>query len=531
MTNSDGQTTAQGRVTRRWVLRAGLGVAATGSLAALLAACGADSTATPAKPAASAASGAGATATTGSGPAATTGTGGAASAAPSAPGGGAAPGSTVAAQGTPVGISSSKGAKNPNATKLQWWHAMGGANGVAVAKLTDDFNDSQTDIYVDAIYQGNYDDTLNKMKAGLSAKTGPHIIQVYDIGQRFMIDSKAIEPMQTFIDADKFDVSSFEQAILNYYTTDKKLYAMPFNTSNPILYFNKKAFTEAGLDPEKPPKTWEEIEAAATKLVKKDGSGNITLPGIQIAIYGWFFEQFLATQNIVYADPENGRGANRATKVVYNSDAGVKILDWWKGLLDKKIATNPGRNTSDTQKAFTGGQTAMTIDSTAALRGIVAGAGDKFEVGTAYMPRPAATVDQGGIIMGGASVYIMKDKPDKEKQAAYQFIKFLVQAKQQAFWHINTGYFPIRKDVYDLPEELENFKKYPQFRTAIDQLHDTKLTPATSGAVIGVFPQARASTETAIEETLLGKSSAKAALDKSATDINQQLELYNASVK
>jgi sn-glycerol 3-phosphate transport system substrate-binding protein len=173
----------------------------------------------------------------------------------------------------------------------------------------------------------------------------------------------------------------------------------------------------------------------------------------------------------------------------------------------------------------------MTIDSTAALRGIVAGAGDKFEVGTAYMPRPAATVDQGGIIMGGASAYIMKEKSDKEKQASFQFIKYLVQSKQQAYWHINTGYFPIRKDVYDLPEEVENFKKYPQFRTAIDQLHDTKLTPATSGAVIGVFPQARASTETAIEEAILGKSTAKAALDKSATDINQQLELYNASVK
>jgi sn-glycerol 3-phosphate transport system substrate-binding protein len=512
-------------VSRRWVLRAGAGMAAGGALAAFLAACGATSTATPVpqpSAAASAATGAGATATTG--------TGGASSAAPSSA---AAPsaGSTVGAQGTPVGITSSKGAKNPNATKLQWWHAMGGANGVAVAKLTDDFNDSQTDIYVDAIYQGNYDDTLNKMKAGLSAKAVPHIIQVYDIGQRFMIDSKAIDPMQTYIDSDKFDVSSFEQAILNYYTTDKKLYAMPFNTSNPILYFNKKAFTDAGLDPEKPPKTWEDIEAAATKLVKKDGSGNVTQPGIQIAIYGWFFEQFMATQNVVYADPDNGRGANRATKVVYNSDAGVKILDWWKGLLDKKIATNPGRNTSDTQKAFGGGQIPMTIDSTAALRGIVAAAGDKFEVGTAYMPRPAATVDQGGIIMGGASVYIMKDKTDKEKQAAFQFIKYIVQAKQQAFWHINTGYFPIRKDTYDLPEEQENIRKYPQFRTAIDQLHDSKLTPATSGAAIGVMPQSRASTETAIEEAILGKSSSKAALDKSVADINQQLELYNASVK
>jgi sn-glycerol 3-phosphate transport system substrate-binding protein len=140
-------------------------------------------------------------------------------------------------------------------------------------------------------------------------------------------------------------------------------------------------------------------------------------------------------------------------------------------------------------------------------------------------------VDQGGIIMGGAANYILKDKATNEKQAAWKFIQFLSQPKQQAYWHINTGYFPIRKDTYDLPEEVANFQKYPQFKTAVDQLHDTKLTPATSGAVIGVFPQARQSTENAIEEVILGKSAAKAALDKSTSDVNQQLDLYNQSVK
>ena len=407
---------------------------------------------------------------------------------------------------------------------------MGGALGTAVAALVDQHNDNQSDIYVDAIYQGNYDDTLNKFKAGLPAKTGPHVIQTYDIGLRYMIDSKAIEPMQTFIDADKFDTSSFEQAILNYYTVDKRLYSMPFNTSNPILYYNKKAFQEAGLDPQKAPRTWDDVAAAAEKLTKKDSAGKPTQYGIAIAIYGWFFEQWLATQNAPYASPDNGRAATRADKVVYNGDPGVKILDWWKGMIDKGVAQNLGRNTSDTQKAFGAGQIPMTIDSTASLRGIVNSVGDKFEVGTGYMPRPSAS-DQGGIIMGGASAYILKDKPDKEKQAAWKFVQWLAQPPQQAFWHINTGYFPVRKDAYDLPNVQENNKKYPQFKTAVDQLHDTPLTPATSGAVIGVFPQARQSTEGAIEETILGKSKAKDALDKSANDVNNALKLYNESVK
>ena len=502
-------------LSRRTILRAGLGALGVGAVA-FLSACGGTSTATTASGGGSGSVG---TATI---PVAT-------SPAPSASG--AAAGGTVAAQGTPVGVSSSKGPKNPNAMKLQWWHAMGGANGTAVATLTDQFNDSQSDIYVDAIYQGSYDDTLNKFKAGLPAKQVPHIMQVYDIGQRFMIDSQAIEPIQSFIDADKFDTTQFEAAILNYYTNDKKLSAMPFNTSNPILYYNKKAFSDAGLDPNSPPKTWEEVLTLGPKLVKKDGSGQVTQWGISFAIYGWFFEQMLAAQNTLYADNDNGRGATRASKVIYNSDAGVKFLDWWKSLIDQGIATNLGRSTSDAQKAFNAGQLAMTFESTAVLRSFVASAGDKFEVGTGYLPRPAATIDQGGIIMGGGSNYILKDKTDKEKQAAWKFVQFLAQPEQQAFWHINTGYFPIRKDAYTLQSEIDNAKKYPQFATAINQLHDTKLTPATSGAVLGVFPQARASTETAIEETILGKSSSKAALDKSVGEINQALDLYNASVK
>ncbi|HEU5330576.1 MAG: ABC transporter substrate-binding protein [Thermomicrobiales bacterium] len=505
------------RLSRRMVLKAGLGAAATGALAALLAACGNTATATPAGGTGGTSGGTSATK-----PAATTAAGGG--------GGGGAATATVSGA-LPTQPATPKPPKNASAMKLEWWHAMGGTNGKIVTDLCDQFNDSQSDIYVQPIYQGSYDDTINKFKAALPAKTVPHIIQVYDIGQRFMIDSKATDPMQSFVDADKFDLTQYEPAILNYYTVDKKLNAMPFNTSNPILYYNKKAFKDAGLDAEKPPKTWEDIEAAAGKLVKKDSGGKVTQYGIAIAIYGWFFEQWLATQNAVYADPDNGRGANRATKVVYNSDAGTKVLDWWKGLIDKGVATNLGRNTSDTQKAFGAGQLPITVDSTAALRGIVAAAGSNFEVGTAYMPRPAATVDQGGIIMGGAANYILKDKATNEKQAAWKFIQFLSQPKQQAYWHINTGYFPIRKDTYDLPEEVANFQKYPQFKTAVDQLHDTKLTPATSGAVIGVFPQARQSTENAIEEVILGKSAAKAALDKSTSDVNQQLDLYNQSVK
>jgi sn-glycerol 3-phosphate transport system substrate-binding protein len=529
------------RLSRRNLLRLGVGTAATGALAAILSACGGGSATTaPATTAATKAPGAATAAATTASGGATTASGSAPAAATTAPAaassaaGGATPAAAVATGAPPpatLPAATPKTAKNPNATKLVFWHALGGTNGEVVSNLVNQFNDSQSDIFVQDIYQGTYDDLVNKFRAGLQSKSGPHILQVYDIGQRFMIDSKAIEPMQTFIDADKFDLSQFEQPILNYYTVDKKLNAMPFNTSNPILYYNKDAFKAAGLDPAKPPRTWDDVAAAAQTLTKKDASGK-PQPGVSFAIYGWFFEQWLATQNALYAEPDNGRGAQRATKVVFNNDPGVKIMDWWKGMIDKGIAANLGRSTGDSQNAFGAGQVAMITESTASLRGIIGKAGGKFEVGTGFMPRPTTGGEQGGIIMGGAAVYIAKDKADKEKQAAWQFVQFLAQPKQQAFFHIGTGYFPIRKDAYDLPEVKANSEKYPQFQTAVDQLHANPSNPATSGAVLGVFTQSRTTdVEGAIEEILLGKSTPKAALDKAAAASNKALDQYNASVK
>lgn len=506
-------------ISRRVVLRAGVGLLGTGALAALLSACGGTAaTATTAAP-----SGGGASAAPGAGG---TRVAAPASAAPAAAG----PGSTVAAQGTPVGVSNIKPPKNPNATKISWWFGLGGNLGKAIEALTEQFNDSQSEIYVDAIYQGNYDDTLNKFKAGLPGKQTPNLIQVYDVGQRFMVDSQATEPMQGLIDADKFDISGFEPALLNYYAFGGKLNAMPFNSSTPLLYFNKKLFAEAGLDAGNPPRSWEDVAAAAEKLTKKDSAGKVGQYGIAVPIDSWYFEQSLAAQNAVLVDNDNGR-AGRATKTFASGENGVKVFEWWKAMLDKGVSINLGRGTTETQKAFFAGQIAMTFDSTAALRAIVTGAGDKFEVGTGYLPRPAATLDLGGVVIGGASVYIVKDKPTAEKAATWKFVQWLVQPKQQATWHIATGYYPVRKEAYDLAEVIENTKKYPQFTTAINQLRASKQTIATAGAVMGPFTQVRQYIATATEETILGKASAKAALDKAAGEIDKALELYNASVK
>ncbi|MFB6365022.1 ABC transporter substrate-binding protein [Paenibacillus elgii] len=406
--------------------------------------------------------------------------------------------------------------------KVVWWHSMSGELGKAVDKLVADFNASQKDVVVEAVFQGSYDESLNKMKASMDSKSGPALIQVYEIGSRFMIDSKAITPIQKFIDADKYDVSKLEENILNYYTVDGKLNSMPFNTSNPILYYNKDMFKAAGLDPEKPPVTYEEIAEAAKKLTK-DGKA-----GASFAIYGWFMEQFFANQGAELLNNGNGR-TGPATESMLGSDAGINTMTWWKQMIDDKTMLNLGRKTDDTKKAFAAGQIAMTLDSTASLRGIVSATEGKFQVGTAFLPKPKGAKD-GGVIVGGASLYILNNRSESEQKGAWEFIKFLADPKQQAYWHVNTGYFPITKKAYDEQLVKDNLTKFPQFKTAVDQLHQTKANKATQGAVMGVFPEARQLTEVAIEEVLNGKKSPKEALDGAAKEISSKLVQYNKTV-
>ncbi|MBI5348249.1 MAG: extracellular solute-binding protein, partial [Chloroflexi bacterium] len=242
-------------------------------------------------------------------------------------------------------------------TKYAFWHSMGGSNGEAVVEMMKRFNASQTACIGEAVFQGSYDDSLNKLKAGLQSKDIPAVVQMFDLATQVLIDLQVIAPMQEFIDADKFSLADYETNVLAYYTVGGKLYGMPYNTSNPMLYYNKDHFKAAGLDPNKPPRTYAEVLDVAKKLTKKDGD-KVTQYGYSMAIYGWFFEQLLAASGGLYLDNGNGRDA-RATKAAFNGPEGVKILTWWKEGYDAKVFGNFGRPTADTQKAFDAQQTSM----------------------------------------------------------------------------------------------------------------------------------------------------------------------------
>ena len=414
------------------------------------------------------------------------------------------------------------------AAKIIWWHAMSGVNGDALNKVVDNFNKSQTAVKVETVFQGTYDDLLSKLNTALASNAAPAIAQVYDIGQAYMRQSGETVPMQAFIDRDKFNTSDFEPAVLNYYKYQDQLQSMPWNASSSILLYNKDAFKAAGLDAEKPPTTFAEVTDAAKKLTKKDASGQVTQYGFGPSIYGWLFEQLMATSGALYCDNGNGRD-NRATKVAYNGAEGKAILDWWKAGIDGGYFLNPGIDNAGASNAFNAGKTAMYIESSASLRGSVNTA--KFAVGTGIYPHPDSKPATGGNIIGGASLYILKSRPAEEQQAAWEFIKYAMTPAVQAQWNLDTGYYPVVKAAYNEQAAKDWVAKYPQFTTAVNQIRNSPQNRATSGCVLGVMPQARARTQKMIESVLLGQATSQAALDAAVADMNDQIDKYNKANK
>ncbi len=415
--------------------------------------------------------------------------------------------------------------------KIDFWFAMSGTAGEAVQELVKRFNESQKDVIVTATYQGSYDDAITKLKAGLQSKDVPAVTQMYDLGTRLLIDLKVVKPVQDFIDRDKYDIGDVEPAVRNYYSVGGKLYPMPFNSSNPVLYYNKDMFKEAGLDPEKAPRTWAEVTEAARKLVKKDASGKTVQYGCSFAIYGWFVEQFIAVQGGYYVNNENGR-VDRATAATFNGPEGVKLLEWWKSMVDEGICVNLGRKTADTKKAFDSGVVAMTLDSTAGVRDRIDNAAGKFDVGVGFLPRSGeADFQKSGTIIGGASVWILNLRPEAEQEAAWKFVQFLNTAESQAYWHTHTGYYPVNAKGYNHPDDVAWREKYPQFQVAIDQLHAAPINNYTAGGLIGVFPEARQTVEAAVEKYLAGGVTAQQALDEAAASVTQAILDYNDTVQ
>ncbi|WP_144560466.1 ABC transporter substrate-binding protein [Shouchella miscanthi] len=404
------------------------------------------------------------------------------------------------------------------AVEVEFWHGMAGGLGDTLTELVDVYNQSQDEVTIVPQFQGTYEELLTKFRSVGGTPDAPGLVQVFEIGTKYMAESGHITPVQEWIDKDSYDVSQLEENILSYYTVNESLYSMPFNSSTPGLYYNKDAFAEAGLDPEQPPETFAEIKDAA-EVLTKEGQYGFSILG-----YGWFFEQLLATQGADYVNMDNGRSGD-ATEAMFGHDEGLRVFEWMNEMYEDETFGYFGQNWDDIRAAFQAEQVAMILDSSAGIKETVETA--SFDVGVGFIPY-ADELDRHGVVIGGGSIWMASGIPEKEQEAAFEFLKYLQTPEVQADWHVNTGYFAIHPEAYEETIVQEQHNKIPQLKAPIEQLQATIPSSATQGAFMSVFPESRQQVVTAMENMFQG-TEPEAALQQAVEGTNRAIEVYNRS--
>ncbi|WP_025899619.1 sn-glycerol-3-phosphate ABC transporter substrate-binding protein UgpB [Sneathiella glossodoripedis] len=372
------------------------------------------------------------------------------------------------------------------ATEIHWWHAMGGTNGDRVNKIADDFNKSQSEYKVIPTFKGNYTETMTSAIAAFRAKKQPHIVQVFEVGTATMMAAKgAVYPVEQMMNdaGESFDKSDYLPAVISYYqTSGGELLSMPFNSSTPVLWYNKDAFKKAGI--ESAPATWAEMKEASDKLRAAGYKCGFS--------FGWqswvMAENFSAWHNIPMGTKENGF-AGIDTEFSFNNDA-VKMH--WSNLAawTKDGTFVYGGRRGDSLPMFINQECGMWMNSSAYYGSIKSQA--KFEFGQSMLPYYKDIIEKPqNSIIGGATLWVLKGQDKGDYKGVAKFMSYMASPEVQAWWHQETGYVPITKAAYELSKKQGFYESNPGTDTAIKQLSLNTPTPASRGIRFGNFVQIR----------------------------------------
>ncbi len=413
-------------------------------------------------------------------------------------------------------------------TEVTFWHAMGGKRAAFIQRMVEDFNYTHQNVEVSAEYKGSYRDTLNAAILAYKQGTPPNVVQIFEVGSQVALDSGIFMPFEDTVRQGDFAMlDDFVDGVANYYRINGKFNSIPFNSSNPILYYNKTLFKKAGLNPDNPPETFGEVLEACAAIVDSGAAPK----GITWPLHCWFVEQWMANQGALLANNENGRAA-RATDILVDSEPMMKIMNWWKELYDQGYYAYSGKpeDWDGSNSLFISGQVAMHITSTSDVTIMQNAAADNgFELGTGFLPAPDG-VELQGVIVGGASLWLPKGHPEAVNQATKEFLLWFTNTENEVRWHKGTGYFPVRKSAVDVLEVQHWFEKNPAYRAAFDQLLQTKPTRATQGALLGMFPELRTIVTDAVQKIFSG-TDVQAALQEADKRADSALKKYNRQMQ
>ena len=428
-------------------------------------------------------------------------------------------------QGFAAGIAASFALLSTSAalaqTEITWWHAMTGANNEVVDTLSKEFNESQTEYKVVPVFKGTYPETLNAGIAAFRAKQPPHIMQVFDVGTGVMMAAEgAVKPVAEILSMSgkEFDKSQYLPGIVAYYSKpDGTMLSFPYNSSSPILYYNKDIFEKAGLDVNSPPTTWPEVWDAARKI-KESGAAPC---GYTSTWLTWIhLENYAAWNNLQYGTNENGL-ASTDSELTINTPLFVKHFQEIADLAKEGVFRYGGR-TSEAKQIFLGGECGIFTESSGGLGDIVK-SGMNYGIG--QLPyEPEAEGAPQNTIPGGASLWVFGGKSDEEYKGVAAFFDFLSQTEIQARLHQVSGYLPVTLAAYEATKASGFYEKNPGRETPITQMMGKEPTENSRGVRFVNLPQLRDIQNEEFEKMLAGEQTAQQALDNAVERGNQAIQ-------
>ena len=408
-------------------------------------------------------------------------------------------------------------------TDIMWWHAMSGELGKQLEKLAADFNASQSDFRIVPSYKGNYTETVTAAIFAFRSRSQPAIVQVNEIATATMMAARgALYPVFELMrdQSETFSPSAYLPAVTGYYSdVAGNMLSFPFNASTPILYYNKNLFRTAGLDPEVAPKTWPELGEAAKRL---RASGAVC--GFTTSWPSWInVENFSAFHNLPISTKANGFGGLDA-ELNFDNPVVIRHVAQLAEWQTTKVFDYSGRATT-AEPRFWNGECGIFIGSSATRADILANS--KFEVGYGMLPYwPDVKGAPQNTIIGGATLWVLRDRPREEYKGVAKFFGFLSKPEIQAAWHQNTGYLPVTRAAFDLTRAQGFYDRNPGTAISIEQITLKPPTENSRGVRLGSFVLIRDVIDDELEQAFSGKKSAQVALDSAVVRGNRLLRQF-----
>jgi len=350
--------------------------------------------------------------------------------------------------------------------------AVGGPITKIIDGLAADFEKENPGVKLKPIYSGSYQESLTKALTAVKGGDAPAMSILLSTDMYTLIDEDAIAPWDDLIKTpdDQAWLKSFYPGFMENSQTGGKTWGIPFQRSTIVLYYNKEAFKEAGLDPNRPPANWKEQVEYAQKLTKRDASGKVTQWGIQIPSSGFPYWLFQALAIEAGTNLMNSAG----TQTYYDRPEVIEGLTYWVDLVKKyKVHPEGIVDWGTTPKDFFERKVAMMWTTTGNLTNVKTNA--KFDFGVAMLP----SGKQRGSPTGGGNFYLFKKATPAQREAAFKFVKWITTPQRAAQWGIDTGYVAVRPEAWETPAMKQYVAGFPAAAVARDQLPYAKAELST----------------------------------------------------